>query len=73
MNRAPSSVSLMRLPIRSNSWVPSSRSSCFICTVTAAWEYPSCSAALEKLPSSATRKKVAAILISIGTALYKKK
>ena len=34
----PAWVSLMRLPIRSNSWVFSSASNCLICMVTADWE-----------------------------------
>ena len=62
----PAWVSLMCLPMRSNSWACSSSSSCLICIVTADWEYPSCLAALEKFCSSAMRTKVIMFRISMA-------
>ena len=48
-NTAPWWVKVVCLPMRSNRWTFSSFSSCLTWMVTAAWEYPSCLAAFEKL------------------------
>ena len=63
-------VSRARRPERSISGAPTSRSSAWICWLTAGWLMPSASAAAEKEPRSATAASVSSWRISMISSAY---